>query len=52
MAPRQFSGEGYEGRKTNMDESRLTPSEQVMLGIFKAQAGNRMDGELAFSVRL
>ena len=31
-----------------MDESRLTPSEQVMLGIFKAQAGNQMDGELAF----
>ena len=31
-----------------MDESKLTPSEQVMLGIYKAQAGNQMDGELAF----
>ena len=31
-----------------MDESKLTPSEQVMLGIFKAQAGNQLDGELAF----
>jgi hypothetical protein len=28
-----------------MDESKLTPSEQVMLGIFKAQAGNQLDGE-------
>jgi len=31
-----------------IDESKLTPSDQVMLGMFKAQAGNRMDGELAF----
>ena len=31
-----------------MDESKLTLSEQIQLGIFKAQAGNQMDGELAF----
>ena len=31
-----------------IDESKLTPSEQVMLGIYKANAGNQMDGELAF----
>jgi hypothetical protein len=31
-----------------MDESKLTPSEQIQLGIFKAQAGNQLDGELAF----
>ena len=31
-----------------IDESKLTSSERVMLGIFKAQAGNQMDGELAF----
>jgi len=31
-----------------IDESKLTPSEQVMLGIYKAQAGNQLDGELAF----
>jgi hypothetical protein len=31
-----------------IDESKLTPSEQVQLGIFKAMAGNQMDGELAF----
>jgi hypothetical protein len=31
-----------------MDEQNLSISDQVMLGIFKAQAGNRMNGELAF----
>lgn len=31
-----------------MDEKNLSISDQVMLGMFKAQAGNRMDGELAF----
>ena len=31
-----------------IDESKLTPSEQVMLGIYKANAGNQLDGELAF----
>ena len=31
-----------------IDESKLTPSEQIQLGIFKAQAGNQLDGELAF----
>ncbi len=31
-----------------MDESKLTISEQVMLGIYKANAGNQLDGELAF----
>jgi hypothetical protein len=31
-----------------MDAKNLSISDQVMLGMFKAQAGNRMDGELAF----
>jgi hypothetical protein len=31
-----------------IDESKLTPSEKVMLGIYKANAGNQLDGELAF----
>jgi hypothetical protein len=31
-----------------IDESKLTSSERVMLGIYKAQAGNQLDGELAF----
>ena len=35
-------------RGGTMDESKLTPSEQIQLGIFKAQAGNQLDGELAF----
>jgi hypothetical protein len=33
-----------------MDESKLTPSEQVQLGIFKAMAGNQMDGEIAYTL--
>src|ERR1019366_8428889 len=35
-------------RGGTMDESKLTISEQVMLGIYKANAGNQLDGELAF----
>jgi|SRR5208282_229740 len=31
-----------------IDESKLTPSEQIQLGMFKATAGNQLSGELAF----
>ncbi len=31
-----------------MDEKKLSTADQVMLGIYRAQAGNRLDGDLAF----
>src|ERR1035437_3071922 len=29
-------------------ETKLSPSDQILLGLYKAQAGNQLDGELAF----
>jgi len=31
-----------------VDEKKLSTADQVMLGIYRAQAGNRLDGDLAF----